>query len=77
MLVTVPDFSGHAEDGQNHVGHHRRLGQEDVLHHQMLELGDAGAGVIEIGIRHRRVLALDVHAPDLAGIRRIDDLDHG
>ena len=62
---------------QDHVGHHRRLGEEDVLHHEMLELGDAGAGMIEVGIRHRRVLALDIHAPDLAFVRRIDDLDHG
>ena len=33
--------------------------------------------MIEIGVRHRRVLALDIHAPDLAGIRGMDDLDHG
>ena len=75
--MTVPDFSGHAEDGSTTSAMHRRLGQEDVLHDEMFELGDAGPGVIEVGVGHGRVLAHDVHAPDFAGVRRVDDLDHG
>ena len=77
MLVTVPVFSGHADAGKNDIGHHRRLGKKDVLHHKMLELGDAGAGMVEIGIGHGRVFALDVHALDLSRIRRVDNLYDG
>ena len=33
--------------------------------------------VLQIGIRHRGILALDIHAGDLAGMDRVDDLDHG
>ena len=42
----------------------------------MFELGDAGPCVIDVGVGHGRVLALDIHAPDLAGIGGVDDLDH-
>ncbi len=33
--------------------------------------------MLQIGVRHRRVFALDIHAGDLAGVDRVDDLDHG
>ena len=33
--------------------------------------------MLEIRIRHRRVLAHDVHAADLAVVGGVDDLDHG
>ena len=55
---------------QDHVGVVGRLGQEDVLDHQMLELGQRLARVMRVGVGHRRVLAHDVHAPDLAGVDR-------
>ena len=53
------------------------LGQEEILHHQMLELGERAARMVEIGVRHRRVFALDIHAADLAGMDRVHDLDDG
>ena len=62
---------------QDDVGHHRGLCQEDILHDEMLELGDARAGVLEIGVRHRGILPHDIHAPDLTRVRRVDCLDHG
>ena len=62
---------------QHHVRVHRGLGQEQVLHHQMLELGQRRAGVVGVRVGHRRVLAHDVHALDRAGVDRVDDLDHG
>jgi hypothetical protein len=62
---------------QHDVGVHGGLGEEQVLHHEMLEMRQRLAGVIEIGIGHRRVLALDVHALDLVVMDRVHDLDHG
>ena len=55
----------------------RGLGDEQVLHHQMLEFCQRLARVLQIGVRHRGILALDIHAGDLAGMDRVDDLDHG
>ena len=36
-----------------------------------------GSRMIEVRVGHRRVLALNVHAADFAGVGRVDDLDHG
>ena len=68
---------GEGRGRQDHVGVEGRLGQEDVLHDQVLELGERLAGVVEVGVGHRRVLAHDVHAADLAGVDRVHDLDDG
>ena len=62
---------------QHDVGVPRRLGQEDVLHDEMLELGQRLARVLHVGVGHRRVLAHDVHAVDLAVVDRVHDLDDG
>ena len=40
-------------------------------------MGERAAGVIEIGIGHRRVFTHDVHALDLVGVNRVHDLDDG
>ena len=40
----------------------RGLGDEQILHHEMVELGQRLARVLQIGIRHRGVFALDIHA---------------
>jgi hypothetical protein len=77
VLVTVPSFSGPGGGRQDDVGKHRRLGQEDVLHHEVIELGQRIAGVVGIRVRHRRVLAHDVHALDLAVVHGIHDLHDG
>ena len=63
--------------GQHHVGVDGGLSEEQVLHHQMLEMRQRFARVVEIGIGHRRVLTHDVHALDLVGMDRVHDLDDG
>ena len=55
----------------------RRLGQEEVLHDEVLELGERLAGMARVRIRHGRVLAHDVHTPDLARVHGVHDLDDG
>ena len=55
----------------------RGLGDEQILHDEMFELGERLARVVEVGVRHRRVLALDVHAANLPGMDRVHDLDDG
>ncbi len=62
---------------QYDVGQHRGLGQEDVLHHEVLQLRQPCPRVVEIGVGHRRVLALDVHGADAALAGSVHDLDHG
>ena len=68
---------GPGRGGQDHVGELRGLGDEEVLHDQVLEPGERGAGVVEVGVGHRRVLAQDVHAAHLSGGDRVHGLDHG
>ncbi len=55
----------------------RGLGDEEILHDEMIEHGERLARMLEIGIGHRGILALDIHARDLAGMDRVHDLDHG
>jgi len=43
----------------------RGLGDEQILHHQMLKLCQRLARVLQIRVRHRGILALDIHAGDL------------
>ena len=62
---------------QHDVGVPRRLGQEDVLHDEVLELRERVARMVLIGVGHRGVLAHDVHARDLALVHRVHDLDDG
>ena len=62
---------------QHHVGIDRGLGEEEVLHHEMLEMRQRLARVIEVGVRHRRILTHDVHALDHVGVDRVHDLDDG
>ena len=69
------DLLGPRGRRQHHVGEIRRLGQEDVLHDQMVERGEGLAGVIDVGIGHRRVFAHDVHAADLVLLGGVDDFD--
>jgi len=62
---------------QYDIGVFRGLGQEDVLDDEVFELGERLARMLDIGVRHRRVLAHDVHAPDLVAVHRVHDLDDG
>ena len=61
---------------QDHVGEVGGLGQEDVLHHQVIQRGQRFARMVGVGVGHRRVLAHDVHAAHLAGLDRVHHLDH-
>jgi hypothetical protein len=47
------------------------------LHDEVLELRERSARMVLIGVRHRRVLAHDVHAGDLAFVDGVHDLDDG
>ena len=62
---------------QHHVGVPGGLGEEDVLHHQVLQVGQRLAGVLHVGVGHGRVLAQDVHALDHVVLDGVHDLDHG
>ena len=62
VLVKVPDLFREGRGRQDHVGMERGLGEEHVLHHEVLELGQRLARMLQVGVRHRGVLALDVHA---------------
>jgi hypothetical protein len=62
---------------QHDIGQRRRLRQEQVLHDKVVEPGEGGAGMRQVGVRHRGVLAHHVHAGDLAALHRAHDLDHG
>ena len=53
------------------------LGRENILHDQHLKAGERCARMMQVGIRHRRVLAHDVHAPDSTGCCSVHDFDHG
>ena len=83
--VGVADGAGLFRPGagrQHHVGHPCGLGQEDVLHHQVLEARQGMAGVVQVGVAHGRVLTQDVHAANLVrigvgGEGAIHDFHHG
>ena len=62
---------------QHDIGEIRRLGEEDVLHHEVVHPRESFACVVRVGIRHRRILAHDVHAADLPGVNRVHDFDYG
>ncbi len=68
---------GKRRSRQDDVGVERGFGDEQVLNDQMIEHGQRLARMLQIGIRHRGIFALDVHAVDLARMDRIHDLDHG
>ena len=60
---------------QDDVGKGRCLGHEDVLHHQYVKIGQRRAGMLLVRVRHRRVLAHDIHGLDVAVIGGLGDLD--
>ena len=58
--------------GQEHVRVLRRLVQEQILHDDALHRLEGGGDVMRVGIRLRRILALDVHALEAAVERRLE-----
>ena len=69
-------FLGKRGGRQNDVGKIGGFGQENILHHQHVELRQRLTCMIRIGIAHRGILAHDVHAFDIAGEDVFDDLDY-
>jgi hypothetical protein len=59
--------------GQDDVGEIAGLGQEDILHHQHVQLRQGFACMTDIGIGHRRVFAHDVHAANFSRVHGIHD----
>ena len=53
---------------EHHVGELGGLGQEDVLHDQELEVPEPLLDMLDVGVGEHRVLAHDVHRPDLTGV---------
>ncbi|KAF5042192.1 hypothetical protein DSECCO2_515170 [anaerobic digester metagenome] len=66
---------GVAGGGEHHVGEVARLGQEDVLDDQELEVLEPFLDVVEVGVGEHRVLAHDVHRFEFAGFVG-EDVDH-
>ena len=62
---------GPAGRRQDDVRELRGLGHEQVLHDQVFEPGERRAGVVQVRVRHRGILAQDVHAADRAGMNRV------
>jgi len=59
-VVNVPSFP-QKRLKQHHVRKVRRLRHEDVRHHEEIELLQAAPGMLEVRVRHHRVLADDHH----------------
>ena len=62
---------------QNNVSVERGLGDEQILHYKMVQHGQRLARMLQVGVRHRRVFALDIHAVNGSGMDGIHDLDDG
>ena len=77
VFVYVPTFSKRGGRGQDDVGELGGLGEEDVLHHEEVELAGTRCAPCDVGVGEERVLTDDVHAADAAVQRRLDDLDDG
>jgi hypothetical protein len=55
-------FLGEGAGGQNYVSQIAGFGQENVLHHQVVQSGQRVAGVVGIGVGHGGVFAHHVQA---------------
>ena len=60
--------------GQHHVGQLRRLGEEDVLHHEVVETLQEVHGVLLVRLGLRGVLTDDVHGAQVATLHRLEHL---
>ncbi len=77
VLVKVPSFSGKAEAGNTTSAYYAVSVRKMSCTTRCSSLASASRACVDVGIRHRRVLAHDVHAVDLAGMDRVHDLDDG
>mmetsp|Transcript_22998 Transcript_22998/g.38834 ORF Transcript_22998/g.38834 Transcript_22998/m.38834 type:complete len:682 (+) Transcript_22998:1800-3845(+) len=70
-------FLGKGRRRQDHIGIIRRLGDENILHHQVIQLGQRIARMLHIRVRHGRVFAQHIHRLDVARVNVIHDLGDG
>ena len=77
VLVKLPLFSAKAEAGRTTSAWKQVSVRKRSCTTRCSSLASALARMLQIGIRHRGVLALDIHAPDLARVHGVHDLDHG
>ena len=73
-LVNVPVFSRKVDAGRIDVGVLGRLGLEDVLADEELEVLERGDDVVRVRVGLRDVLAEDVHRLQVAGDRGVEHL---
>jgi hypothetical protein len=78
VLVTVPVFSGQAEAGSTTSASHAVSVRKMSCTTRCSSVASACAGVVQVRVGHRRVLAHDVHALDACpSHERVHDLHHG
>ena len=63
--------------GKNDIRQVGCFGQEDILHHQVIESRQSLAGMIHVRIGHRGIFAHDEHAANLAFLGRVNGFDNG
>ena len=63
--------------GQDDIGIIGRFGDKNILHHQMLQLGQSIPRMGHIRIRHGGVLAQHIHAANIAPVHSIHDFGNG
>ena len=72
----MPTFSEMGRGREDDVGELGRLREEDVLHHEKVEVGERLPDLVHVGVGEEGILAHHVHALDVAGERGPHDLDH-
>ena len=67
---------GPCRGGQDDVCVEGRLGQENLLHHEMVQGGETLPGMVLIRIGHGGIFPHHIHRPDVPLAGRIHDFDH-
>ena len=68
---------GKGGGGQDHIGIIGGFGDENILHHQMLQLGQSIPRMGHIWIGHGWVFAQHIHAANIACVHSIHDFGDG
>ena len=55
----------------------RGFSEEQILYDQVIQCCEGLSRMTDVGIRHRRIFAHDVHRPNIAGVDSSHDFDHG
>ena len=62
---------------KDHISVVGRLSYEDVLHHKMIQFRQGIPCMFHVGVRHRWILAKDIHRLDLVLMHRVHNLGDG